>query len=81
MKTTASTTTEAELPSVRSEPLLAAAVYHSDQAEWWLHQGRTAPVKSARFKDKCRQRYALHRMWQKAIERAANADCANSRIT
>jgi len=43
MKTTASTTTEAELPSVRSEPLLAQIRqawidYDEQQAEYLYHQ-------------------------------------------
>jgi hypothetical protein len=58
--------------SVPSDPLLAAAVFHSDKAEWWLRQERENAHQSAKFQDNCRKWYALHRMWQKAIERAAN---------
>jgi len=55
---------------VTYNPLLSAAVFHSDKAEWWLRQERDNPTQSGKFKDNCRKWYALHRMWMQAIERA-----------
>ena len=59
--------------SVPPDLLLSAAAFHSDKAEWWLRQEQSTPDDDLKHQDHCHEWYTLHRMWQNAIERAANA--------